>query len=163
MAKIVWDEGHGGNGSTPGKRTPDGEYEWNFNDKVVRAGLDFLNGYENAQQLRVDDATGKTDVSLSSRTNQANSFNADVFVSVHHNAFTGSWGTHSGTETYVMTPASNNPESKVLADQVHPRLIQAMGLNDRGIKADNFHVLRETNMPAILTECGFMDSTIDIQ
>ncbi|MEW9501765.1 N-acetylmuramoyl-L-alanine amidase family protein [Jeotgalibacillus marinus] len=163
MAKIVWDAGHGGNGSTPGRRTPDGEYEWNFSDKIVRAGMSFLNGYENAQQLRVDDATGKTNVSLSSRTNQANSFNADVFVSVHQNAFTGSWGTHSGTETYVMTPASNNPKSKALADKVHPKLVLAMGLNDRGIKAENFHVLRETKMPAILAECGFMDSTIDVK
>ena len=161
--KIVWCAGHGGNNSTPGKRTPDGEYEWNFNDKVVRAGMAFLNGYE-VDQLRVDDATGKADAPLAARTNQANSFKADAYVSVHHNAYLNSgWGSHTGTETYVMSPSSSNPNSKRLADAVQQKLASAMGLNNRGVKDSNLHVLRETNMAAILTEGGFMDSTIDIK
>lgn len=162
MAKIVWDAGHGGNNSTPGKRTPDNEYEWNFNDKVVRAGMAFLNGYE-VDQLRVDDATGKTDAPLATRTNQANSFGANAYVSVHHNALAGNWGSHTGTETYVMSPASSYPNSKRLADAVQQKLASAMGLNNRGVKDSNLHVLRETNMAVILTEGGFMDSTIDIK
>ncbi|TDL31001.1 N-acetylmuramoyl-L-alanine amidase [Jeotgalibacillus sp. S-D1] len=162
MVKIVWDAGHGGSNSTPGKRTPDGEYEWTFNDKVVRAGMLFLRNYENIDQLRVDDATGKTDVPLNVRTNRANAYNADIYISVHHNALQGEYGPHSGTETFVMTPASENPESLRLANAIHPKLVQAMGLKNRGVKAENFHVLRETNMPAILTEGGFMDSSVDI-
>lgn len=40
MAKYVAiDAGHGGFGVTPGKRTPDGEYEWNFNNKVAKAAI----------------------------------------------------------------------------------------------------------------------------
>ncbi|EIM06224.1 N-acetylmuramoyl-L-alanine amidase, partial [Planococcus antarcticus DSM 14505] len=35
MLKIALDAGHGGKNSTPGKRSPDGEYEWNFNNKVL--------------------------------------------------------------------------------------------------------------------------------
>lgn len=35
--------------------------------------------------------------------------------------------------------------------------------NDRGIKTNNFHVLRETNMPAVLTENGFIDRAEDAQ
>ena len=38
----------------------------------------------------------------------------------------------------------------------------AMGISDRGMKRANFHVLRESAMPAFLTEGGFMDSTVDI-
>jgi len=41
---------------------------------------------------------------------------------------------------------------------VQAELVKATGLRDRGIKADNFYVLRETKMPAILCECGFMDN-----
>ena len=39
----------------------------------------------------------------------------------------------------------------------------AMGISDRGMKQANFHVLRESNMPAFLTEGGFLDSTVDIK
>lgn len=55
-----------------------------------------------------------------------------------------------------------NPKSVEIAKVVHPRITKAMGLRDRGIKKMNLHVLRETQMPAILTEGGFMDSTTDI-
>lgn len=158
--KVVFDAGHGKN--TAGKRTPAGEREWTFNDVVVRAAIAELNKYQGVEILRVDDPTGNTDVPLATRTSKANSWRGSVLVSVHHNANTGRWGTWTGTETYVMTPASSNPGSMKLAQAVHPRLVKAMGLRDRGIKAANFHMLRVSNMPAILTEGGYMDSTIDI-
>lgn len=159
--KVAIDAGHGGNGSTPGKRTPDGEYEWNFNDKVVRAVIEELNNYEDVEIKRVDDASGKTDVPLKTRTHEANAWGADIYISVHHNANTGKWGNHTGTETF--TYIGSDPKSEKLASIVHPLLVQAMGLRDRGLKKANFHVLRETKMPAILVECGYMDSLIDIK
>jgi N-acetylmuramoyl-L-alanine amidase len=160
MVKIAGGAGHGGRNSTAGKRTPDGEYEWNFNDAVLRAMIAKLNEYENVEILRVDDATGKTDVPLQTRTNRLNAWKADAYVSIHHNANTGKWGAHTGVETYVYTQAS--AKSHALAKAAHPRLVGAMGLRDRGIKQANFHDLRESNCPAILTEGGYMDSTIDI-
>ncbi|MGV3488516.1 MAG: N-acetylmuramoyl-L-alanine amidase, partial [Tuberibacillus sp.] len=39
---------------------------------------------------------------------------------------------------------------------VQSELVKATGLSNRGVKTANLHVLRETNMPAILTECGFI-------
>lgn len=159
--KVGVGAGHGKN--TAGKRTPDGIREWTFNDTVVRAIIAELNTYENVEVLRVDDPSGRTDVPLQTRTNKVNAFGADAYVSVHHNANTGRWGTWTGAETYVYTPASANPSSVRLAKAVHPRLVKAMGLRDRGIKAANFHVLRESKMAAILTEGGYMDSTIDIK
>lgn len=55
-----------------------------------------------------------------------------------------------------------NPKSVEIAKIVHPRITKAMGLQDCGIKKMNLYVLRETQMPAIFTEGGFMDSTTDI-
>lgn len=159
---IVFDAGHGIN--TPGKRTPDGEPEWTFNDKMLRAAHSHLSSnYEGFKIVRTDDPTGKTDVPLVTRVKRANDSKGDVFVSFHNNALAGKWGAHGGTETYVPTPSSSNPKSMALAKAVHPRLQKALGLRDRGIKAGNLYVIMNTKMPAILTEGGFMDSTTDIK
>ena len=158
MVKIAIDAGHGIN--TAGKRTPDGEREWSFNNKVALATIAKLNTYNNVQILRLDDSTGNTDVPLVTRTNKANSWGADVLVSAHHNALAGVWGSHGGVETYVHPTGSR--ASYDIAGIVQPRITKAMGLRDRGVKQSNLHMLRESNMPAILTEGGFMDSTTDI-
>lgn len=160
MVKIVLDAGHGLN--TPGKRTPSGEREWTFNNKVVLAAINKLNRYENVQILRVDDPTGETDVSLEVRTKKANEFQADVYIACHHNANNGIWGSWSGIETYTYDGPQANPKSVEIAKIIHPLAVMAMGIKDRGLKKENFHVLRETAMPAILIEGGFMDSYIDI-
>lgn len=158
MAKVVAiDAGHGIN--TPGKRTPDGEREWSFNKVVAESIIKELGNYD-VKTVRLDDPTGKTDVALSTRTNKANHAKADILVSCHHNANTGTWGSWTGTETYSY-PSSANGEK--LAQAVHPHIVKAYGLRDRGLKTANFHMLRESNMPAILIEGGFMDSAIDIK
>lgn len=159
MLKVALDAGHGMN--TPGKRTPDDEREWSFNNKVVLAIIERLNDYQNVSVVRLDDPSGKTDVSLRDRTNKANREKADILVSVHHNANTGRWGSWGGTETYTFTNRVTQAER--LARMVHAPMVKAYGLRDRGLKKANFHMLRESNMPAILTEGGFMDSTTDIE
>lgn len=158
MTRIALDAGHGIN--TAGKRTPDGEREWSFNNKVLLSCADELNKYKDVQILRLDDPTGKSDTPLVARTNQANRFKADVLVSIHHNANTGRWGSWGGIETYVDNTASR--ASKDIANIIHPRIVKAMGLSNRGVKTANFHMTRESRMLAILTEGGFMDSTTDI-
>lgn len=158
MVKIALDAGHGY--YTAGKRTPDGQREWSFNNKVLLACQAKLNKYKNVDILRLDDPTGNTDIPLTTRTNKANSWKADVVVSIHQNANAGVWGSHGGTETYVQKGASK--VSFDIAKEVHPRLVKAMGLRDRGIKTSNLHMTRETKCPAILTEGAFMDSTTDI-
>lgn len=158
MVKIAIDAGHGIN--TAGKRSPADEREWTFNNKVVVASIKYLNQYEGVSILRLDDSTGKTDVPLKTRTDKANKWGADILISVHHNANTGKWGTWTGTETYHYPSSSNG---KKLAQSIHPRVVKAYGLRDRGIKTANFHMLRASRMPAILIEGGFMDSTVDIK
>jgi len=160
MVKVAIDAGHGGFGVTPGKRSPDGEYEWNFNDKVVVAVIKRLKEY-GISVLRLDDPTGKTDVPLTTRTYKANNWGADILISCHHNANTGKWGDWTGTETFTYLGKWKDAER--LAGLVQNRLIGAYNLRDRGLKKDDFHMLRQSSMPAILIEGGYMDSRIDIK
>lgn len=159
MVKIALDAGHGIN--TAGKRTPDGEREWTFNSKVLLACSARLNKYQDVQILRLDDPTGNTDVPLATRTNKANAWKADALVSIHHNAFDGKWGSHGGVETLVQEIIASKA-SKDIAAIINPLIVKAMGLRDRGVKSKNNHMTRVSNMPAILTEGGFMDSKTDI-
>lgn len=135
------------------------------------------------------DATGKYTVilsrtsdktlSLAARTSDANAKNVDIFVSLHHNAMGGtSAGTARGIETFIHHRVSSGfgqetdrnkfrtdipriKESLSLADKVHSRVLSVSGLNNRGVKGNNYHVLRESNIPAILVEYGFMDNPIE--
>lgn len=159
MIKLGIDAGHGLN--TAGKQTPAGEKEWGFNNTVLLAFVAELNKYNGIQIKRFDDPTGKTDVSLKARTDGANAWKADYYISFHHNANTSKWGNWTGTETFIYT--NPNPKSVALANAINPALVKGYGLKDRGIKKQNLHIVRETKMPAILVEGGFMDSNIDIR
>jgi len=160
MIKVGYDGGHAL--TTPGKETPNGEKEWSFNNKVAKAFANELSLYSGVASKRFDDPTGKRDVPLKERTDGANSWGADYYISFHHNADKGYWSNHTGVETYVYI-GNKNTKSGQLAKAIHPAVVEAYGLRDRGIKEKNLHIVRETNMPAILIEGGFMDSTIDIK
>jgi len=151
--RIAIDAGHGP--ETPGKRSPDGSLrEYQFNSAVARYVADaLLHGYEGVEILmtHADDR----DVPLKERTDRANRWGADLFVSIHANAYgDGGWNDAKGIETYIYT---TRPAAAVkLAEVVQRNLVQATGRPNRGVKTANFHVLRETKMTAILVECGFM-------
>lgn len=157
---IAYGAGHGKN--TPGKRSPSGkvtEREWYFNDEVVRAFAKELANYE-VKLMRMDDPSGNRDVPLKERTDKANKAKADVYISFHHNAYQSKWGNHGGVETYYHASSS---KGKALAQAVQKTIVKEYGLRDRGIKTNNLHITRETAMPAILVEGGFMDSNTDIK
>lgn len=156
--KIAYGAGHGFN--TAGKRSPNGEREWSFNNKVALAFEKNIKNYQNVQLLRVDDPTGRTDVPLATRVSKANSWGADIYISFHHNAFQSKWGTHTGTETFHF---KGSVEGQKLARLVHTGVVKAYGLRDRGLKTNNLYITRKSKMPAILIEGGFMDSNIDIK
>jgi N-acetylmuramoyl-L-alanine amidase len=152
--KIVIDAGHGP--ETPGKRSPDGSLrEYQFNSAVARYVADaLLHEYEGVEILMTHDDS--RDVPLKERTDRANAWKADLFVSIHANAAGDgvNWHSAQGIETYVYT--SRPAPAVALANAVQRQLIRATGRPDRGVKSANFHVLRETKMTAILVECGFM-------
>lgn len=151
--KIVLDAGHGLN--TAGKRSPNGMREHEFNSAVANYARDVLKNYEGVEVLFAHDPTGKVDIPLKDRTDFANKQKADVFVSIHGNAFgNGGWNDANGIDTFVYT--TNPKGSRALADIVQKKLIEMTGRKNRGVKLANFAVLRETKMDAILCELGFM-------
>lgn len=154
---LVLDAGHGYH--TSGKRTPDGIREWTLNNSVCNYVQDKLKDY-NVTIHRTDDTTGETDVSLSQRVSKTNSISPDLFVSVHHNANTGSWGDWTGTEVYWHTYGSTADQK--VAGILAPKIASKTGLKNRGVKQASFTVLGcNSHIPAVLCEGGFMDSNID--
>ncbi len=157
VKKIYLDAGHGYN--TAGKRTPDGIREWSLNSAVCNQITKNLKGY-NVKVIRTDDTTGKTDVALSTRINKAINGGADVLVSIHHNALSGKWGSHTGVETYT-DATYPTPGDVKLATLIQSKLAKETGLKNRGIKKADFVVINTGKITAVLAEGGFMDSTID--
>lgn len=163
MLKIAIDAGHGLN--TAGKRIPKAldpnqTREWTLNDRVARYQEEAAKLYEGVQTLRVDDPTGKTDVSLATRCKRANDWGADVYLSCHHNAGI-KLGTGGGIVAYCYKTGTEAAEYR---DEIYKSCIAAGGL--RGNRSDptpekGFYVLKHTKMPAVLTEYGFMDSRTD--
>ena len=83
----------------------------------------------------------------------------DAFVSIHHNANTGTWNNATGVEIFT----DKNPTAKdtELAKAIYKNLPSYTGLRGRGIKEADFTVINQDSIPAVLCEGGFMDSTID--
>ena len=160
---ICFDAGHGL--STAGKRClksidPNETREWVLNSRIATKAQNLLADY-NCTTMRVDDITGAVDVDLTKRVAAANNAKATCYVSIHANA--GANGTSAGGIVVYIHPVHQNM-SEVLQKAVYENLIKTTGL--RGNRSNpmaeaNFKVLRETTMPAVLCECGFMDSTID--
>ena len=150
MAKWLFDPGHGGSDSGA---TYKGRRE---SDDVLRmakrvAEIMKANG-ESIDFTRTTDAT----VSLRARSNKENNGSYNYFVSFHRNAFEPEKA--HGVETHVYS--KNGGKAEQLANKVNPLLVDCGFLN-RGVKASNFHVLRETKCPSILIEMGFIDHTTD--
>lgn len=156
--KVMLDAGHGYN--TPGKRSPDGMREYEFNRAVANYARSHFQDYQNVTVYFAH--SDDRDVPLQERTNRANSLNVDIYISIHANAYgNGGWTSPSGIETYVYT--SRPPIAYQLAQKVQRNLVAATGLPDRGVKTADFHVLRATKMDAILAECGFMTNQNDMK
>jgi N-acetylmuramoyl-L-alanine amidase len=92
--------------------------------------------------------------SLSQRCNKANAARVEVFVSIHFNAFNGQ---ANGTEVFSASDSGRRIAQPVLDE------IVKLGFFNRGVKnGSHLFVLRNTNMPAILVECCFIDSQKDM-
>ncbi len=101
---------------------------------------------------------GDYNVALQARSEYANSWGFDYFLSIHENAFNGSV---QGTETFCYSLDPADP-SYQLALPIQNGILDAYGYTDRGVKEGSYlHVIRETDMPAILGEGSFLDYTLN--
>ena len=165
MFKIALNAGHGK--YTAGKRClksldPNETREWTLNSRICQKIEEKLKNYSDIEVLRLDDKTGNTDIPLNQRTDKANAFGADFYLSLHHNAGING-GIGGGIETYTYIKASK--ESSDWQDDLYSALIRYTNLKgnrSNGKRQKNLHEVRESKMPAVLIECGFMDSATDI-
>ena len=98
--------------------------------------------------------------SLSERVNEANSWGADVFLSLHNNAVENS--NASGNEALVYGPGAT--VAVALGEQILEQLTLTTGLKNRGIVyRPGLYVLKETVMPAVLVEMGFITNPYDAE
>jgi N-acetylmuramoyl-L-alanine amidase len=163
--KIALNAGHGK--YTAGKRClkkldKNQTREWVLNSRICEKIQSQLKAYQGYELIRLDDVTGEKDIALKTRTNKANEFKADFYLSIHHNAGVNG-GTGGGIVAYVYTKPSKKSEE--WQDALYNAIIKRTGLkgnrSDGTLKA-NFHECRESNMPCVLLECGFMDSKTDV-
>lgn len=164
MFKLALDAGHGKN--TPGKRCDKNidkneTREWVLNARICDYVASFLSSYSGVEIRRMDDITGITDVSLSARVEKANQWGADFYLSVHHDAGIGG-GTGGGATVYVYEKSSVRALSGQTTILKHFKAaVGHFGNRSNETPKANLYVLRKTSMPAVLIECGFMDSTVD--
>ncbi|MFB5568604.1 N-acetylmuramoyl-L-alanine amidase [Bacillus cereus] len=104
--------------------------------------------------------TRSTDVfvTLSGRAKMANDRGAKVFVSFHLNS---GGGTGYESFVYLSVDAATQRLQNLLHDEAM-KVLAPLGIRDRGKKKKDLAVVRETNMPAVLTENGFIDNATDM-
>lgn len=161
---VAIDAGHGKH--TAGKRClksldPNETREWVLNSRIAAKVCARLEA-AGVHAIRVDDITGETDVALSERTAKANAAGCALYVSIHHDS--GVYDGAGGGVTVFSHPKSS-AKAVTLRGAVYEHVIACGGL--RGNRANpettaDFYVLRKTSMPAVLIECGFMDSRTDV-
>jgi N-acetylmuramoyl-L-alanine amidase len=146
---VAIDPGHGG--TDPGAIGVTGLVE---KDVVLDVSLR-LRAFLERQGVRVV-MTRETDVfvDLGARVPIALREGATVFVSIHANASVRS--VIRGVETYYL-----KPEGMRLATLIQEELGRSLGLPDRGIRTANFKVLRDSPIPAVLVEIGYLTNPMD--
>lgn len=151
---IVIDPGHGG-------KDP-GAVSNGYNEKSIVLKVGNLVG----QKLRAAGAdvrqTRTTDkyLELGEIVDFTNRNEAEIFVSVHVNSFSGQ-NAH-GTETYYSVSAGDMyKEDHDLATFINSQIVNNANMYNRGIKTAPFYVTRNVIIPAVLVELGFISNDSD--
>ena len=161
--KIAYCAGH--YLGTPGKRVPKSldpkqTREWTLNDRVARYFAEAAGYYESVELLRTDDPTGKKHISIKNRTKKANSWGADIYVDMHHNA-AGKVFSGGGV---VAFSKKKDATGKKYRDAIYAAVVAAGGLRGNRSKPlveKNYSTMVYSKAPAVLIEYGFMDSKVD--
>lgn len=148
---VVIDAGHGGfdRGGIPGQRIAEKTMTLDVAQRlkqVLQAG-----GYR-VVMTRDSDVF----VPLPMRVAIANSYRNAIFVCIHFNA--APRGGATGVETYFYSS-----ESLPLASAIHYYVSRGAPSPNRGVRRRGYYVLRRTNIPAVLVECGFLTNPNEAQ
>ena len=160
---VMLDPGHGG--YDPGAITPQGVYEKSINLQIAQkvkemlgpSGIDVFLTREEDIDYAPDGAKGKNtkkQIDLNRRIDIANEAKANIFVSLHVNAT--ATGQNSGAETFYHYKSESGKRLAVLIQQ---ELIKIPGMNRRIAKPGDFYVIKNTSMPAVIVEVGYLSST----
>ncbi len=150
-ATVMVDPGHGG--ADPGEIGPNGSSEA---DICWRLALKLA---ERLARLGARTRFTRTEVEApdpSERARRANAADADLYIGLHLNAHTGA-GSAEGATTFHFGGSRSGEE---LADKLQEELV-ALGFKDCRSHARSYPVLRETRMPAVLVEPGFITNADD--
>jgi N-acetylmuramoyl-L-alanine amidase len=155
MPRIFIDLGHGG------KDFGAIGNDLHEKDVVLDIGMRIKKGLSNYKDAQVLLSREKNEfLTLKERTDKANSWGADIYISIHNNSFKEK--TSKGFESFIY---NGSVSSGTIAFQnvLHAEIMREMGaeIEDRGKKRANFHVLRESNMKAVLTENLFLSNASD--
>ncbi|MDO4431852.1 MAG: SH3 domain-containing protein [Aerococcaceae bacterium] len=171
--RVVYiDSGHGGSETGAFKF---GVAEKDLNLKIT---LPLSNQLRDLGYIVYESRVNDKEIPLRQRHIEPNSLMPDIYVSVHHNAMPESYGGSAhgiltlyhdrsidepGFMTIAHHPESRMIEGKKLASTVQNALVKATGANNQGIRAQNLHVTRNVDVPAVLVELGFMDNYAEHQ
>ncbi|MDK2802074.1 MAG: N-acetylmuramoyl-L-alanine amidase [Oscillospiraceae bacterium] len=152
--KVCIDMGHGGTdpGAVSGNRQE--------KDDNLRIGMKVISILQ--QQgigIVVPRDVDKT-VSLQARSNLANDQKVDLCVSLHRNSFSS--GQAKGVEIWTQKGVNDATTNALAANILEGILSEGVSAN-RGVKLGDYHITRETNMPACLVELGFITNSEDNQ
>ncbi len=158
---IVIDPGHGGEDDGTKSLVKPFYKEKFLTLSTARLLRDYLKqlGYE-VQMTRNEDIF----IPLSTRAVKANEVNPSLFVSVHYNS-APSPEAH-GIEVFFYQSEEDKErtkQSRELAAIVLDEVVQFTQAKSRGVKKGNFAVIRETDMPAILVEGGFLTNQQEME
>ncbi len=149
---IIIDAGHGGkdSGTTSTRFDYEEKHLTLSTAHMIKGYLNHL-GYKTLMTRQND-----TFVPLSQRASVANEANGALFVSIHYNSSPSD--TAEGIEVFYYKEGEKGrvDASQALGKEILSRLIKHTGASSRGVKTANFAVIRETDMPAILIEAGFL-------
>lgn len=141
---VVIDAGHGGHdrGGIPGQRIA--EKDMNLDVAQRLRNVLSASGYR-VVMTRDSDVF----VPLPTRVAIANSYRNAIFVCIHFNATQRR--SAGGIETYFYSR-----DSLPLASAIHRLVVGGAPSSNRGVRRRGYYVLRKTNIPAVLVECGFL-------